>query len=94
MQKISKLAVSIIVTTLVSGVVGGVFGAVGVLTTDHFILANAVERINSVEKGKLDISTYDANIEPIRRDITEMKADIKTLLSRRQVYLDVETNTR
>jgi hypothetical protein len=92
MQKISKLAATVLITTIVAGVVGGIFGAISVLTADHFILADTVERVFAVEKGKLDTSVYSANLDPMKMDIIEMKADIKTLLSRRQVYLDVKTN--
>ena len=92
------LAVVVFVSSTVSIFVNRLFNNADILADDHSTLANIVKTVDSIIEtvdGKVDEKRYTADTEQIKKDIEEMKKnnqemrlDIKTLLSRKQVFLD------
>jgi len=74
-----KLA-SIVGGVVVASIVGTAFTVATVLNNDHFLLLRTNERVVALEDSTVRQDVLIEQLEPMRDDISEMKADIKVLL--------------
>lgn len=84
----AQLVKNTIVTQVTIVIFGTLVWFVSSMVSNYFANSDLVERVTALENGKLDTELYHTDIKPMKDDIREMKQDIKTLLGRRQVFLE------
>lgn len=89
MQKETSLIKNTIITQVTVILLGAVVWFITGVVSNYFVNSNLVERVSALENEKLDTEIYHTDVEPMKADIREIKQDIKTLLGRKQVYLDI-----
>lgn len=88
MQKEISLVKTTIITQVTIILLGALVWFVTGMVSNFFVSSDLVQRVTALEGEKLDKNIYTTDVGPMKDDIREMKQDIKTLLSRKQVFLD------
>ena len=73
-------ALSIVGGAVIVSVVGTAFAIGSTLNNDHFLLLRTNERVVALEDSTVREDVLIEQLQPMRDDIAEMKADIKVLV--------------
>lgn len=74
-------AISVFALAIVGTSVATAFSVVSTLNSDHFILARAVEDIDSLEGRVVITAELEPRLINLERDLAEIKQDVKEIRS-------------
>lgn len=73
-------AVAIIASAVLVSVVGTAFAFFNTANSDHFQLIRHADRLDAIEESTVRQDVLIQQLEPMKADLAEMKADIKVLI--------------